>query len=96
MRTTTPMTTADALRVNESMEKLVDSMGIKDPALRKILIDQFNEEASRGMDAGLTPDQIIAENDRRIGMMANDVLHGVTQETFETAIREEAMARGLL
>lgn len=93
MRTTTPMTTSDALRINESMEKLVDSLGLKDPALRKILIDQFNEEAASGMFEGLTPDQIIAENDRRIGMMAND---GVSREEFEAAIREEARARGLI
>lgn len=87
------MTTADALRINESMEKLVEAMGIKDPELKKVVLDQFNEEASQGMHKGLTTDFIIQSNDEMI-KEGFDWCGG--SEVLEAAVREEAERRKLI
>lgn len=84
------MTTADALRVSDSMEQLVTAMGIQDPQLKKIVLDQFIEEASNGMGHGLSVDEIVLANEMMIKKGFPPAW------AMETAIREEAKARGLI
>lgn len=91
MRTQTSMTTADALRLNESMIELVDAMGIQDPKLRKVIIDQFNEEASERRGWGMSLDQVIAINEAMISQMVN-----IDKAGLEAAVREECKSRGLI
>lgn len=85
------MTTSDALRISDSMEQLVTAMGIKDPELKKVVLDQFIEEASQGMSTGLTTEQIIQANDIMI-----ERGFPVPDEVMEAAVREEAKRRKLI
>lgn len=73
------------------MEQLVEAMGIKDPELKKVVLDQFIEEASQGMYKGLTTDQIIQTNDALIERGFD-----VPDEILEAAVREEAKRRKLI